>query len=590
MQNTVNNYKFTVMLRMKLLPKHVTTGNDPNRSFIQPDASNYMRKGSHSVEKYNPRKYLRKNDATPNAIQPPMFYEYKIRIRSTASLPLGEYRNMANKITQGGTRLPDISPKQILAHSTISGQDMTTPVKARGEKAATEFKAAAERVAVEFMPRSNNKSWAYPGTDKGQIKIKDEQKRVIATPGSKSSVDQNKQSEEAFTSKEEIRLGKEKMRKKWKKLNKRTLFTFDIDLVNDTIDMRREKKPGVQDDVEEKMKAKMKQDIGTLSPHLQKKQALEDRQRRPSVLVYYKVGAESPLKMLSTANHAPELPAIVLKNKLRDNLKIGMKVRKFLQKGTIETTFDLDKIDFSKMDPANYLTLYLTIKKAIAPTFYLTGCDELNKIDSEIAELIKSRTAEETGATEYDNSILSLYHGYLDQAEKEQILSGFWQVKKVYGNKPTCRESAMMVSFEERFYIFGGYGVDRMNDLWCLSGSDSLWNWTLLRPLGTKIPDKRYGQCMTNWRNEIYVFAGVSDFLAGLKMRVALGDMWKYSIEDNMWTEIETKGTKVEKRAYGASCTIDGLWFIHGGTNGSNREVLNSMVVFNFGKLLARSG
>lgn len=275
---------------------------------------------------------------------------------------------------------------------------------------------------------------------------------------------------------------------------------------------------------------------------------------------------------------------MVLKNKLRDNLKIGMKVRKFLKKGTLETAFDLERIDFKKMDPANYLTLYLAIKAAIAPAFYCSGNEELNKIDPDIAGLVQSHKPEEVGLTPYDSSVLSTYYSYLDQVEKDQILSAFWQVRKVYGSKPTCRESASMVSFEEKFYIFGGYGVDRMNDLWCLSAqTESMWSWTLLRPLGTRIPEKRYGHCMAGWKNNVYVFGGAAEFFTGLKMRAALGDLWKYSIEDNVWREIDTTAAKFEKRTYAASCAIEGLWFVHGGTNGSNRNVLSSTMVFNFG-------
>jgi hypothetical protein len=237
----------------------------------------------------------------------------------------------------------------------------------------------------------------------------------------------------------------------------------------------------------------------------------------------------------------------------------------------------MNRINLSNIDPSSYLHLYLRIKRAITPTFHNTEHEELNKIDYEVIE------ESDIELTEYDKRVLSLYRDYIGRIEKDEMLIGFWKTKKVNGYRPICRESPTIASVGTSHYVFGGYGVDRMNDLWCLETQEEMINgnyrWTQIHPLGTEIPTKRHGHCMECYNNELYIFGGSSEFIPGLKMRIVLDDMWKYSISGNIWQQIEAKG-KVKNRMYAASCIMDKMWLIHGGTDGNPKNILSSSVVY----------
>eukprot|EP00826_Nyctotherus_ovalis_P036419 TRINITY_DN3224_c0_g2_i6.p1 TRINITY_DN3224_c0_g2~~TRINITY_DN3224_c0_g2_i6.p1 ORF type:complete len:296 (-),score=49.63 TRINITY_DN3224_c0_g2_i6:47-934(-) len=186
--------------------------------------------------------------------------------------------------------------------------------------------------------------------------------------------------------------------------------------------------------------------------------------------------------------------------------------------------------------------------------------------------------------------IIRHYKKHMDQVEDGSTASGFWRLRRVRGHRPTCRESAKLELVGDKFYLFGGYGVDRMNDLWCLAAENPDMEghvWTLVRPLGTAVPERRYGHCMASYRNGVYVFGGSSDFIAGLKTRVVLDDMWKYSIEDNQWRKIETSKYKFKSSMYAASCVFERLWFIHGGTDG-NGGTLSSSISYLLGTFHAQ--
>jgi len=569
---------------MKLLPKHVSNvGPDLSASFIDiPEPTKVMRKGTHSTEKYNPKLYLRKADSSLSAKNksnlPPLFFEYKISIKTASSFPVGQYQNMASKLVQHQPPM-HLSEIPLETKQMLMNESLLTDKKDFNSSNSPDSKS---------MQKPNKSMIQYTPS----INLTDQNSKSILHP--KTSTDLNSpyllKNTDNSTMSLAAKIGeKEKSRRKWRKLSRRTIFNFEIDMVNNTVSMVREKRPGEEDDLIEKVKTKVKDEAINLSPHVQKKKNLENRERRPSIKVYYGLGGDSPIKNLASgepvSNH--EVKTILMNNKLRDNLKVSAKVRRFLKKAPMETAFDLNRIDLTKIDPANYFALYMTMRKAISPVFYSSGNEELNKIDPEMVEALQSESFSGAALTKYDEQIINQYRDLVVKAENEKIISGFWQNRKVYGNKPVCRESPGLASFEDKFYLFGGFGSDRMNDLWCLSGqtqgpSTAGCNWTLISPLGTKIPEKRYAHAMTSYNNEIYIFGGGGEFLTGLKMRVAMGDMWKYTIEDNQWREIDTRNTKYEKRMYAANCVIQGVWFIHGGTDGNSRNFLNTSVAYSF--------
>jgi hypothetical protein len=377
------------------------------------------------------------------------------------------------------------------------------------------------------------------------------------------------------------RLGKEKSRLKWKKLSKCTLFNFEIDASNNAVSLVRMKLPNAEGDVREKVKINTKQEGRSLSSEVQKKKGIEDRPRRTSIKVYYGVGEESAYRELFESKVQNDRKKVFLKNKLKSNLRTGIKLKKLLEQGPSETVFDLNTLNINKVGPANHLYIYLAIKKAVSPTFYNTENNELNTIDPEIIEAMNKVDLD---LTDYDKELITLYKKYIKKVSEEKVAVGFWQVRKAYGYRPICRESPSLVTIGNKSFVFGGYGVDRLNDLWCLSiDKHSKFMWNNVSPSNFRSPEKRYGHNMASHDNHLYVFGGSSDFLTGLKMRIVLGDLWKYSIERNEWIEIDTSGHNHKNRMYAASSALHGLWVIHGGIDGDHKNVLGSIIGYHFG-------
>jgi N-acetylneuraminic acid mutarotase len=106
--------------------------------------------------------------------------------------------------------------------------------------------------------------------------------------------------------------------------------------------------------------------------------------------------------------------------------------------------------------------------------------------------------------------------------------------------------------------------------------------------LGSQTPGKRYGHCMTVHNKEIYIFGGASEYIPALKIRITLGDMWKYSIEENMWKEIEISALRAEKRMFSASCCADDMWCIHGGYNGTIQNIYSDLITYDLSTFIVQ--
>jgi len=504
---------------MKSVPRHIRPGVRAN--YIT--SSLYKHKGCHSVDKYNPHLYLGSLKANAKRAKP-LFYEYKIHVK----MPLSSSKQSESY------ELPKY--ETIKDNSTESFEKL---LEQRGEKSTVCVGAE-----LDFPEKSTSS--------------------ILPS------------------------INKDKQRRRWNKLTKRTIFNFDLDASNNTVSLVREKEVGVEDDFDGRIRERVKAEGRNLSPHIQKKKGIEDRIHCESIRVYYELGSESPSKTLALTEAPVEKNErkLILKSKLMNNLKTKQKLRKILAQETSELTFDLNRLKLSKLNPSSLFRLYIAMKRAITPTFYATTNEELNRLDFDVMDILKHKPKSELLLTQYDNEVLEQYKSYMEQVENGDVMAAFWKVRKVKGHRPTCRESATLECIEDKFYLFGGYGVDRMNDLWCLSAENpdvKIYTWSLIRPLGTAIPERRYGHNMISYKNSIYVFGGSSDFIAGLKMRVVLDDMWKYSIEDNQWSKIDTSRFRFKSRMYAASCVFQGMWLIHGGTDGNTGSLLSSFVAYSLG-------
>jgi hypothetical protein len=115
---------------------------------------------------------------------------------------------------------------------------------------------------------------------------------------------------------------------------------------------------------------------------------------------------------------------------------------------------------------------------------------------------------------------------------------------------------------------FSGIG-DRRADFWCLSFSILQWKWISDPTVREFHPSNRYSA--ESWIFGPYLFlfggSGISDS--------PLNDLWRYSIEDDIWSEFApSNNIKPSGRwAYGAASSRNTL-FIFGGTNSSANQIL----------------
>ncbi len=410
------------------------------------------------------------------------------------------------------------------------------------------------------------------------------------------------------------------MRRKWARLQRKTLFRFEIDQVNDSVTLRRVHRG--PEELEKPREHVVHKTIGadssTLSPYLQRRKTAITKQRRGSVSVYFGLtseseeatkrrgsskGSEQIVQALQQKTSVPvvkrssgtgrteparmgvDLEALWLKARGGDAPKMQIKLEKFFARSQGEVAFDLSRLDTAKMESADYVTLYMSLKSALCPNFYATKNASISQLDPEIADLALAKSTIPSGLTPYDTEVLSEYSDYLVRAGKGELFSGFWTVKRTTGRRPVCRECLHAVAVGQRIYMFGGYGVDKLNDLWCLSeATDYLWNWTLINPIGKSVPEKRFGHCMTAYRNKIYVHGGGGEYVAGLRVRASMGDTWIYSIEDNTWAKLKEETGRTAKlsprRVSAAAACLDHLWIIHGGYDGSRENVLSDFTGF----------
>jgi len=409
-------------------------------------------------------------------------------------------------------------------------------------------------------------------------------------------------SPEANDQEADAELKKKNMRRKWGRIQKRNIFKFDIDLVNDSVKVVRTTKSG-EDEIEEEkvVKRTIPDAVSTISPYLQKRKIAHDHYRKNSILVFYDIREAGAMNEDDPPKSAEKEKRSARKNaggatftqrnmfnleefwknmKIHDSPKMQSKIEKLFSKSKqILNVFDLGLIDIIKLDPASLLLLYNAVKSAVTINLYSINPPELNKLDPD--------TFESSPITEHDKEMIEKYKSYVTQAEYNEIFSGFWAQKRSNRMKPVCREGMGYVTVGKRGYIFGGYGGDKLNDLWCLS-SGSSYEWTLIQPIGKSIPEKRFGHCIATYKNKIYIHAGGGEFVAAGKVRQSYSDLWAYSIEDNSWSELPRDCVKNVKsplrRINAASALLEHLWFIHGGYDGILPNTFSEITAYDMEK------
>ena len=105
--------------------------------------------------------------------------------------------------------------------------------------------------------------------------------------------------------------------------------------------------------------------------------------------------------------------------------------------------------------------------------------------------------------------------------------------------QPSARSGHSAVIVNGNMYIFGGKNDDseKLNDLWKFSLTDELW--TELQPTG-EIPFERSGHSMTVIGDIIVIFGGIWD------VTKELNDLHAYSITNNKWTTLNDSANQAQ--------------------------------------------
>ena len=203
-----------------------------------------------------------------------------------------------------------------------------------------------------------------------------------------------------------------------------------------------------------------------------------------------------PSKSAPNEIQDPKLSSPITKNRnnkqqklmerhMRDNPVLRSQVMKLMTGGDLSTSFDLTNVPIHKMDPADYVTLFLAMKNAIDYAYSGTQyTDEINLMEPDVAKMILSKRKRKiyNGKPEWDNrlnsldiEVLKIFQEMQEQIAEGKILQGFWSIKKGSPVKPPCRQGGSMLVVDDRIYLYGGVASERRDDFWYATQSNYIY-------------------------------------------------------------------------------------------------------------------
>lgn len=133
---------------------------------------------------------------------------------------------------------------------------------------------------------------------------------------------------------------------------------------------------------------------------------------------------------------------------------------------------------------------------------------------------------------------------------------------------PAPRLQHSMVVYKQSLILFGGSGIEQLNDLWEFHIYEGCW--TPLFPNNFNI-SSRYRHSAVALNEKMYVFGG-----SGIG-NLVYGDFYYFSFSNSTWNEITTD-TSPGRRRSSSMVVLNGLIYLFGGTN--NFEYFDDMWVY----------
>lgn len=178
-----------------------------------------------------------------------------------------------------------------------------------------------------------------------------------------------------------------------------------------------------------------------------------------------------------------------------------------------------------------------------------------------------------------DNNIVTKVRPSLEKILPEEV-EVFWYKMSTLGWKPETRQEATLTSIEGKLYLIGGVSRSINYDINVLSPLAN--RWEKLQPGGVE-PDPRFGHSALNYKSQIIVFGGGTNFNTVHKLRECLNGIKIFHPDTCNWEYLKTSGTYISTRKYHSAAIVGKHLFIYGGLNQKN-NLLDDCALLNLEK------
>jgi hypothetical protein len=149
--------------------------------------------------------------------------------------------------------------------------------------------------------------------------------------------------------------------------------------------------------------------------------------------------------------------------------------------------------------------------------------------------------------------------GFLSDVFTLDLVHLGWSPVIAAGQRPSAREdSVMAASSSGHLYLLGGCSAaGAESDLWRFDPTQS--HWDLIQSTAAPFPDGIAAPCMAHSDHHMYVFGGYDKFGTFTNL------LWKFSVKDHVWNQIEIRGGVPRPRTHGQLALCDGNLLLYGG-------------------------
>ncbi|KAL4463779.1 hypothetical protein ABPG72_022833 [Tetrahymena utriculariae] len=189
---------------------------------------------------------------------------------------------------------------------------------------------------------------------------------------------------------------------------------------------------------------------------------------------------------------------------------------------------------------------------------------------------------QQLGGSQFSNTDIE-EQGDLNQ-NQQQELQFHWEKVVNYSSqlKPEFREGASLLEYNQKLYLYGGFGFQLFNSLYQFSLKDYEWKKTETNGFyGNQ--SGRFGHSANLYKNQMVIFGGASEYSSKLKNRAFMNDVWMLNLDNLEWKQIRTVGDYVEPRRNHATCIVGNYFFAHGGV-GNYEKYLSQLNVLSLGR------